>query len=109
MDAHRLADSAQAIRSCESCHDSKSDAFGNVTVSITRPDGRKQRFEADSAVLSSIFSVDSISGFYAPGGTRIKLLDYLLVLAVLGGLAVPVVHISLGRIVRKQSRKSAQK
>lgn len=109
MGAHRLADSSQATRSCESCHDSGSDAFGNVTVSITRPDGRKQRFDADAAVLSSIFSVDSISGFYAPGGTRIKLLDYLLVLAILGGLAVPVVHISLGRLVRKQTRKSDQK
>ena len=41
-------------------------------------------------------------------GCSIKLLDYLLVLAILGGLAVPVVHISLGRIVRRQSRKSNQ-
>ena len=109
MDAHRLADSEQATRSCESCHDSNSDAFGNVTVSITRPDGRKQRFEADSKVLSSIYSVDSVSGFYAPGGTRIKLLDYLLILAVLGGLAVPVIHITLGKFVRKQSEKADQK
>ena len=105
MDAHRLADSTQATRTCESCHESRSEAFRNVTVSITSPDGRRERFEADSDVLSSVFSVDSISGFYAPGGTRIKLLDYLLVLAILGGLAVPVVHITLGRIVRKKSGK----
>ena len=108
LDAHRLQDSAQATRSCENCHESESRAFETVTVSITRPDGRMERFNADSAVLSSVISVDSISGFYAPGGTRIKLLDYLLVLAILGGLAVPVVHISLGRIVRRQSRKSNQ-
>lgn len=104
MDAHRLQDSGQATRTCENCHDSKSTAFEKVTVSITRPDGRKERFEADSAVLSSVFSVDSISGFYAPGGTRIKLLDYLLVLAVLGGMAVPVVHISLGKIIRRKMK-----
>lgn len=109
MDAHRLADSAQATRSCESCHESESEAFSNVTVSITRPDGRKQRFEADSEVLSSIFSVDSVSGFYAPGGTRIKLLDYLLILAILGGLLVPVAHIALGKIVRKMARKQDEK
>jgi hypothetical protein len=109
MDAHRLADSAQATRSCESCHDGESEAFRNVTVSITGPDGLKQRFNADSAVLSSIFSIDSISGFYAPGGTRIKLLDYLLVLAVLGGLAIPVAHSMLGRIIQKQSKKANQK
>ena len=105
MDAHRLQDSSQATRTCESCHESKSSAFEKVTVSITRPDGRRERFNADSAVLSSVISVDSISGFYAPGGTRIKLLDYLLVLAALGGLAVPVVHITLGKIVRRRSKK----
>lgn len=105
MDAHRLQDSSQATRSCESCHENESRAFENVTVSITRPDGRRERFNADSAVLSSVISVDSISGFYAPGGTRIKLLDYLLILAALGGLAVPVVHITLGKIVRRRSKK----
>lgn len=106
MDAHRLADSSQAVRSCDSCHESASEAFEYVTLSITKPDGRRQRFEADSKVLSSVFSVDSISGFYAPGGTRIKLLDYLLVLAILGGLAVPVVHISLGKFLRRKTKKS---
>jgi hypothetical protein len=104
MDAHRLQDSGQATRSCENCHDGDSVAFDKVTVSITRADGRKERFEADKAVLSSVLSVDSISGFYAPGGTRIRLLDYLLVLAVLGGLAVPVVHISLGKIIRRKMK-----
>jgi len=105
MDAHRLQDSSQATRACENCHESESRAFETVTVSITRPDGRRERFDADSAVLSSVISVDSISGFYAPGGTRIKLLDYLLVLAALGGLAVPVAHIALGKIVRRRSKK----
>ena len=109
MDAHRLQDSSQATRSCETCHANESRAFETVTVSITRPDGRRERFDADKAVLSSVISVDSISGFYAPGGTRIKLLDYLLVLAVLGGLAVPVVHITLGKIIRKQRRKANPK
>jgi hypothetical protein len=104
MDAHRLQDSGQATRTCENCHDGDSVAFDKVTVSITRADGRKERFEADKAVLSSVLSVDSISGFYAPGGTRIKLLDYLLVLAVLGGLAVPVVHVSLGKIIRRKMK-----
>ena len=108
VEAHRLADSTQATRSCESCHERRSAAFRDVTVSITSPGGRRERFAADSDVLSSIFSVDSISGFYAPGGTRIKLLDYLLVLAILGGLAVPVIHIALGRFVRKRSRKKEQ-
>jgi hypothetical protein len=101
VDAHRLAPRAEAVRSCESCHEGNSAAFQNVTVSISNPDGQKQRFEADNKVLSSAISVDSVGGFYAPGGTRIKLLDGLLVLALVGGLAVPVGHITLGKILRK--------
>jgi hypothetical protein len=102
VDAHRLAPRSEAVRSCESCHQGDSDAFQNVTVSISRPDGRKQRFEADNTVLSSAISVDSVGGFYAPGGTRIKLLDGLLVLAIFGALAIPAGHITLGKILRKK-------
>jgi hypothetical protein len=102
VDAHRLAPRAEAVRSCENCHQGNAEAFQNVTVSISRPDGRKQRFDADKNVLSSAISVDSVRGFYAPGGTRIKLLDGLLALAIVGGLAIPVGHITLGKILRKK-------
>jgi hypothetical protein len=102
VDAHRLAPSSMAVRSCESCHENNSAAFQNVTVSISKPDGRKERFAADRKVLSSAISVDSVGGFYAPGGTRIKLLDGLLILAILGGLAVPVGHITLGKLLRRK-------
>jgi hypothetical protein len=102
VDAHRLAPRAEAVRSCESCHQGNAEAFRNVTVSISKPDGRKQRYQADNTVLSSAVSVDSVGGFYAPGGTRIKLLDGLLVLAVFGALAVPVGHITLGKILRRK-------
>lgn len=102
VDAHRLSPRSEAVRSCESCHQGDSDAFQNVTVSISRPDGRKQRFEADKDVLSSAISVDSVGGFYAPGGTRIKLLDGILALAIVGALAIPAGHITLGKILRKK-------
>jgi hypothetical protein len=106
MDAHRIAPRAEAVRSCESCHQGGADAFQNVTVSISRPDGRKQRFEADKKVLNSVVSVDSVGDFYAPGGTRIRMLDGLLVLALVGGLAVPIGHVTLGKIIRKRSGKN---
>jgi hypothetical protein len=105
MDAHRIAPRAEAVRSCESCHQGGAEGFQNVTVSVSLPDGRKQRFDADEKVLNSVVSVDSVKDFYAPGGTRIKLLDGLLVLAVVGGLAVPIGHITLGRILRKKQGK----
>jgi len=102
VDAHRLAASTEAVRSCESCHRKDAEPFQNVTVSMSRKDGRKESFKADPKVLNSAMSVASVGGFYAPGGTRIKLLDGLLVLALLGGLAVPIGHIALGRILRKK-------
>ena len=105
IEAHRLAPRAEAVRSCESCHQGGADAFQNVTVSISAPDGHKQRFAADKKVLNSVVSVDSVGDFYAPGGTRIRMLDGLLVLALVGGMAVPVGHIALGKYLRKKSRK----
>ncbi|MEJ2382952.1 MAG: multiheme c-type cytochrome [Xanthomonadales bacterium] len=102
VEAHLIAPREQAVRSCESCHNQDSEAFQNVTVSISRPDGTGQRIQADQSVLSSPISVGSVGGFYAPGGTRIVLLDWLLILAILAGLAVPVGHILLGRIVRRK-------
>lgn len=109
IDAHRLAPRSEAVRSCESCHSANAGAFENVTVSVSLPDGREQRFNADKRVLSSAISVDSIGGFYAPGGTRIRLLDGLLALAVFGALAIPVGHITLGKIIRKKSVTEQEK
>ena len=101
-DAHHIAVKASAVRECDSCHQNGSSAFENVTVSINRPDGRKQRYDADADVLTSAVSVDSVRGFYAAGGTRIKLLDGLLIMGILGGIAIPVGHITLGKILRKR-------
>jgi len=106
VEAHGIAPRAQAVRACESCHQGGAEGFQNVTVSISTPEGRKQRFEADRKVLSSVVSVDSVGDFYAPGGTRIKMLDGLLVLALVGGLAVPIGHITLGRILRRKNGKN---
>lgn len=101
VDAHRLAASEAAVRSCENCHQGNAEPFQNVTVSMSRADGRKESFKADKKVLNSAMSVDSVGGFYAPGGTRIKILDVLLVLALLGGFTVPIAHFALGKILSK--------
>jgi hypothetical protein len=101
-DAHRLAVKTSAVRECNSCHENGSGAFQNVTVSISRPDGRKQRYEADSEILTSAVSVDAVRGFYAAGGTRIKLLDGLLILGIIGGLAIPVGHATIGKILKNK-------
>jgi len=102
VEAHRLDIKASAVRNCDSCHRKGSTAFQNVTVSIANPDGTKHYFQADSEVLGSIMSVDPISGFYAMGGTRIKLLDGLVILGLIGGLAVPIGHMTIGRLLKKK-------
>jgi hypothetical protein len=100
--AHSLAVKAEAVRDCDSCHKKGSTAFENVTVSIEGPDGRRQRVKADNEVLTSVDSMTTVGNFYALGGTRIHLLDGLLILSILGGLAIPIGHIMLGKILKKR-------
>ena len=105
-DAHRLSDKADAVRDCGSCHRKGADAFQSVTVSIVGGDGRPVRHDADKDVLNSVMSVDSVSGFYAIGGTRIKLLDVLLVFAFLGGISVPIGHLTLKWLFGKYLKRA---
>lgn len=101
-EAHRLSDKTQAIKDCASCHQRGAEPFQNVTVSITNPEGKPLRYNAQKEVLSSVLSVDYLREFYAVGGTRSSVLDILFVLALLGGLAVPIGHQTMKRIVKRQ-------
>lgn len=108
VEAHRLASRNLAVRACDSCHQSGSGPFQDVTVSITRPDGRTLHYKADREILSAVASVGSIGNFYALGGTRVKLLDVLLLLGLLIGFAIPIAHFALGRIIKKNKEKGEQ-
>jgi hypothetical protein len=99
--AHQLAGKDQAISDCHTCHREGSQAFQSVTISLVGPDGRRVGYGANADVLNSAFSVDSVSGFYAIGGTRIKLLDILLILAVVGGVGIAVGHVALGWLFKR--------
>jgi hypothetical protein len=105
VETHQLTDKAKAIGKCDTCHREGADPFQSVTVSIVGPDGRPLRYGAQKEVLNSAISVDSVGGFYAIGGTRIKLLDILLALALLSGIAVPVGHMTLKWLFRRYARK----
>jgi hypothetical protein len=100
-EAHQLVDKSKAISDCDSCHREGADAFQTVTISIVGADGRPLRHGAQKEVLNSAISVDSVGGFYAIGGTRIKLLDLLLVFAIGCGVAVAVGHPTLKWLARK--------
>ena len=52
--------------------------------------------------MTSAVSVGSVGGFYTAGGTRIKLLDALLVLGILAGLGIPLTHWTMRRLAKKK-------
>lgn len=105
VEAHLLVDKTKAIRTCDTCHREGADVFQKVTISIAQPDGRPLRHDAQKEVLTSPISVDSVRGFYAIGGTRIKLLDYLFVLALVAGVAIPIGHMTLKWLFRRYLKK----
>ncbi len=99
--AHELVVKSKALSDCGVCHSAGSAEFKSVTISLLRPDGLRNDYNANADVLNSAFSLGSVRDFYVIGGTRIGLLDILLILAVLGGLALPVGHLSMGWILRR--------
>jgi len=105
-EAHMLTAKGNAIKDCRACHREGAAPFQKVSISIVGPDGRPLRHGAQQEVLQAPTSVDSVRGFYAIGGTRIKLLDVLLVLALAAGVGVPIGHLSLKWLARKYLQKS---
>ena len=105
--AHQLAGKARAVKDCDTCHREGATPFQTVTVSMAGPDGRPLRHQARDGVLTSVESIGSVRGFYAIGGTRIKLLDLLLVLVLAGGILVPAAHLTMKLLVKRR-RAQAQ-
>ena len=106
VEAHRLVGKAQAIRACDSCHRYGAEPFENVTVSMAGPDGRPLRYPAQKEILSSALAVESLPEFYAIGGTRSTFLDVLFALALLAGIGVPVGHMTVKWLFRKNRSRS---
>lgn len=107
VEAHRLAEKSRALRTCDSCHRGGAEPFQHVTISVVGPDGRPLRYPAQKEVLSSLLSVESLRTFYAIGGTRTEVLDILLILALAGGLAVPLGHQLMKRVVQAREKADA--
>ena len=95
------------MRSCNSCHEAGAPAFSKVAVRIADYDGGSTSYPAAPGVLASAASVLPLPGFYAMGGTRTGILDYLLILAVLGGLTIPALHIT-ARVLAARARKGGE-
>lgn len=105
VEAHQLSDKSKAISDCNICHRKGADAFQSVSLTIAGPDGRPIRHAVKKDVLNSLLATKTVRGFYAIGSTRIKLLDYALILVVLGALSFPVGHITIRWLFRKVREK----
>ena len=101
VEAHEIVPSATAIRDCSTCHRAGANPFQSVVISVAGPAGIPIRYGASKNVLNSALSIQSIGGFYAIGGTRITFLDVLFVLALLGGIGGPVVHLIARWVFRR--------
>lgn len=105
VQAHQLSAKSEAIKDCNVCHKKGAAAFQSVTLTIAGPDGRPLRHGVQKEVLNSLTAMNSVRGFYAIGATRIKLLDNLLVLVLLGAISVPVGHMTIKRLFKSMREK----
>jgi hypothetical protein len=101
IEAHQLSEKAKAIKDCDTCHKQDAEPFQSVALTIAGPDGRPMRHGVQKDVLTSLQATESVRGFYAIGSTRIKLLDYALVLVLLAGIGGPLVHMTIKWLFRR--------
>jgi hypothetical protein len=110
VQAHQLSEKSKAIKDCKVCHQAGATPFQSVVLTMAGPDGRTLRHSVEKEVLGSLTSMGSMRGFYAIGSTRIKLLDYLLILVILGVLCVPIAHLTAHRLFKaKRDRLNAER
>jgi hypothetical protein len=102
-EAHMIGGKADAVKDCEKCHLPGAELLQDVFMVMKRADGKPATYKVDNQVLTSVFSVLPVSKFYALGSMSITLLDILFVVALIGGLAVPIGHITL-RIITSPLR-----
>lgn len=107
--AHQLGGKEKAIKDCAVCHQAGAVPFQSVVLTVAGVDGRPLRRHVDKEVLTSLTALGSLRGFYTIGSSRIQLLDYLLILVVLGVVCVPVAHYSVHRLFKtKRDQRRAE-
>lgn len=93
-DAHLIGPKAEAVKDCEKCHLPNAELFRNVAIAIKKEDEKPLLLKTKSEVLTSVMSILPMSKFYVLGATSIELFDILFIVALIGGIAVPIGHIT---------------
>lgn len=102
-DAHKIEPKSKAIKDCAACHN-PSASFA-AKIEINREGGKAVKFDLESKAVNSAYAIPNIKDFYVLGLTKIKLLDILFFLALLGGVAVPIGHLTLRILTAPIRRK----
>ena len=106
-EAHNIADKTKAVKDCGACHNPDSPFFKDVFLVIRKADGRPTVFNAKQDVLGkdlkSVYAILPTTKFYVLGSTNLKLWDILFIVALIGGIAVPIGHLTL-RIITSPLR-----
>jgi predicted CXXCH cytochrome family protein len=102
-EAHLIGPKAEATRDCEKCHHPEAEFFKDIFLVMKNTEGKTTLLKAKKDVLNSVYTIIPARKFYALGSTSIKLFDILFVVALIGGLAVPIGHITF-RIITSPLR-----
>lgn len=102
-EAHMIGSKAEGVKDCDKCHKPNAELFQNVFVVIKKSDGKPLIIPASKEILNSVYAILPMSKFYVLGSTSIKLLDIIFIIALIGGIAVPIGHISF-RIITSPIR-----
>lgn len=105
IQSHQLALKGEALKECKQCHSIESDFFKDVKITIMKEDERPEFYDVKREALHSLYAITALDQFYVIGATRLKLLDTLGIIMVIGGISVPIVHIVL-RILTSPIRKA---
>lgn len=89
-----------ARRTCEECHSPNSKFFDSVALVFVGKDGSTHKEKVDRKVLESY----NLNNFYMPGGSRVRMLDKIGLLAILGAGCGIMLHL-LGRVVTAPMRR----
>jgi hypothetical protein len=102
-EAHLIGPKAEATIDCEKCHHPDAAFFKDIFLVMKNTEGKTKLLKAKSDVLNSVYTIIPARKFYVLGSTSIQLFDILFVVALIGGLAVPIGHITF-RIITSPLR-----
>jgi hypothetical protein len=95
VESHMIAPKAEAVKNCEKCHIPGTEFYNDVFVAVKKSNGKPILIPAEKDTVRSVFSIIPVRKFYAIGGSSIELWDILFIVALIGGIAVPIGHMSL--------------